>query len=115
MSANDSTEQDTPLAGAGGDDVSAGTSVSGVGGETGRTATPPPACSRLPTGRPRSDGAGTSPRLARSRRPATTAPGSPRSRRLGAVAVAHRQEHAPAEHQGQPEEESAGLLTAPAD
>lgn len=33
MSANDSTDQDTALAGAGGDDVSAGTSVSGVGGE----------------------------------------------------------------------------------
>jgi hypothetical protein len=40
MSANDSTEQDTPLAGAGGDDVSAGTSVSGVGGEAGRTESP---------------------------------------------------------------------------
>jgi hypothetical protein len=40
MSANDSTEQDTPLAGAGGDDVSAGTSVSGVGGEAGRTDNP---------------------------------------------------------------------------
>jgi hypothetical protein len=40
MSANDSTEQDTPLAGAGGDDVSAGTSVSGVGGEAGRTEKP---------------------------------------------------------------------------
>jgi hypothetical protein len=37
MSANDSTEQETALAGAGGDDVSAGTSVSGLGGETGRT------------------------------------------------------------------------------
>ena len=37
MSANDNTEQDTALAGAGGDDVSAGTSVSGVGGEAGRT------------------------------------------------------------------------------
>ena len=33
MSANDSSEQDTALAGASGDDVSAGTSVSGVGGE----------------------------------------------------------------------------------
>jgi hypothetical protein len=40
MSANDSTDQDTPLAGAGGDDVSAGTSVSGVGGEAGRTESP---------------------------------------------------------------------------
>lgn len=40
MSANDNTEQDTPLAGAGGDDVSAGTSVSGVGGEAGRTENP---------------------------------------------------------------------------
>jgi hypothetical protein len=34
---DDSTEPDTALAGAGGDDVSAGTSVSGVGGEAGRT------------------------------------------------------------------------------
>jgi hypothetical protein len=33
MSANESTEQDTTLAGSGGDDVSAGTSVSGIGGE----------------------------------------------------------------------------------
>lgn len=33
MSPNDSTEQETALAGAGGDDMSAGTSVSGVGGE----------------------------------------------------------------------------------
>lgn len=40
MSANDSTEQDTALAGAGGDDVSAGTSVSGVGGQAGRTRDP---------------------------------------------------------------------------
>jgi hypothetical protein len=40
MSANDSTEEDTALAGASGDDVSAGTSVSGVGGEAGRTENP---------------------------------------------------------------------------
>ena len=40
MSANDSTEQDTALAGASGDDVSAGTSVSGLGGEAGRTENP---------------------------------------------------------------------------
>ena len=40
MSANDSTEQDTALAGASGDDVSAGTSVSGIGGEAGRTEDP---------------------------------------------------------------------------
>ena len=40
MSVNDSPEQETPLAGAGGDDVSAGTSVSGVGGEAGRTENP---------------------------------------------------------------------------
>jgi hypothetical protein len=40
MSVNDSTAQDTALAGAGGDDVSAGTSVSGVGGEAGRTQNP---------------------------------------------------------------------------
>lgn len=40
MSANDSTEQDTALAGASGDDVSAGTSVSGLGGEAGRTQNP---------------------------------------------------------------------------
>ena len=40
MSANDSTEQEAALAGAGGDDVSAGTSVSGVGGEAGRTENP---------------------------------------------------------------------------
>ena len=40
MSANDSSEQDTALAGAGGDDVSAGTSVSGVGGQAGRTEGP---------------------------------------------------------------------------
>ena len=37
MSSNDSTDQDRALAGAGGDDVSAGTSVSGVGGEVTRT------------------------------------------------------------------------------
>ena len=40
MSANDSTEQDTDLAGASGDDVSGGTSVSGLGGEAGRTQNP---------------------------------------------------------------------------
>jgi len=40
MSPNDSTEQDAPLAGASGDDVSAGTSVSGLGGEAGRTESP---------------------------------------------------------------------------
>ena len=40
MSANDSPEQDAALAGASGDDVSAGTSVSGVGGEAGRTENP---------------------------------------------------------------------------
>jgi hypothetical protein len=40
MSANDSTEEGTALAGASGDDVSAGTSVSGVGGEAGRTENP---------------------------------------------------------------------------
>lgn len=33
MSANDSSEQETTLAGVGGDDVSAGTSLGGVGGE----------------------------------------------------------------------------------
>ena len=37
MSVNDSSEQDTALAGAGGDDVSAGTAVSGVGGQAGST------------------------------------------------------------------------------
>ncbi|HVL05097.1 MAG TPA: hypothetical protein VM388_03865 [Acidimicrobiales bacterium] len=37
MSANDSTDQDTALAGTGGDSKSAGTSVSGVGGELGST------------------------------------------------------------------------------
>ena len=37
MSANDDTDQDMALAGAGGDDVSAGTSVGGVGGEPLRT------------------------------------------------------------------------------
>lgn len=37
MSANDSTEQEPALAGTGGDSKSAGTSVSGVGGELGRT------------------------------------------------------------------------------
>ena len=36
MSSNESTDQDRALAGAGGDDVSAGTSVSGVGGEVTR-------------------------------------------------------------------------------
>jgi hypothetical protein len=40
VSAHDSTEEETALAGASGDDVSAGTSVSGVGGEAGRTANP---------------------------------------------------------------------------
>jgi hypothetical protein len=40
MSANDRSGQESPLAGAGGDDVSAGTSVSGVGGEPGRTENP---------------------------------------------------------------------------
>ena len=40
MSSSDSTEQDKALAGASGDDVSAGTSVSGVGGEAGRTENP---------------------------------------------------------------------------
>jgi hypothetical protein len=40
MSANDSTDQQPELAGASGDDVSAGTSVSGVGGEAGRTENP---------------------------------------------------------------------------
>ena len=40
MSSSDSTEQDAALAGASGDDVSAGTSVSGVGGEAGRTENP---------------------------------------------------------------------------
>ena len=40
MSANDSSEQDAALAGASGDDVSAGTSVSGVGGQAGRTEEP---------------------------------------------------------------------------
>lgn len=37
MTADESTTQDTALAGASGDDVSAGTSVSGIGGEAGRT------------------------------------------------------------------------------
>ena len=40
MSSSDSTEQGTELAGASGDDVSAGTSVSGIGGEAGRTENP---------------------------------------------------------------------------
>jgi hypothetical protein len=40
VSANDSSEQDAALAGASGDDVSAGTSVSGVGGQAGRTENP---------------------------------------------------------------------------
>lgn len=40
MSANDSNEEGPALVGAGGDDVSAGTSVSGVGGEAGRTKNP---------------------------------------------------------------------------
>lgn len=40
MSTSDSTEQDVKLAGSGGDDVSAGTSVSGLGGEAGRTDNP---------------------------------------------------------------------------
>jgi hypothetical protein len=37
MSSNDSTDEERALTGAGGDDVSAGTSVSGVGGEATRT------------------------------------------------------------------------------
>jgi len=37
MTANDSPDRDTSLAGTSGDDVSAGTSVSGVGGEAMRT------------------------------------------------------------------------------
>lgn len=37
MSSSDNTDEETALAGASGDDVSAGTSVSGVGGEAGRT------------------------------------------------------------------------------
>ena len=37
MSSNDNTDEDTALAGASGDDISAGTSVSGVGGEALRT------------------------------------------------------------------------------
>lgn len=40
MSSSDSTEQDAELAGASGDDVSAGTSVSGIGGQAGRTENP---------------------------------------------------------------------------
>ena len=40
MSANDSTEEETALAGTGGDSKSAGTSVSGVGGELGSTEDP---------------------------------------------------------------------------
>ena len=37
MSPNEGTEEDAALAGASGDDISAGTSVSGVGGEALRT------------------------------------------------------------------------------
>jgi hypothetical protein len=40
MSANESTDRDKALAGTGGDSKSAGTSVSGVGGERGSTENP---------------------------------------------------------------------------